>query len=203
MGYDGIFVTNHFMDTSENLKDPDIYRKYVNFFFSDFEEGLKHSKEIDIKVFAGVEVSYEGTDFLIYGLDKEWYLNNPQVVGMTMSKMLSFMMENGALIIQAHPFREDFYIDHIRLFPRHVHGVEIINGRRSESENKMAQVYTQNYDLRRFAGSDNHKVSEQEILAGVCFDSPIIDEKDFVNRVKSNEMRIFSNYNTFYKTEIS
>ena len=43
-----------------------------------------------------------------------------------MKEKLIFLKENGALIIQAHPFREANYIDHIRLFPRQVDGVEVM-----------------------------------------------------------------------------
>ena len=66
-------------------------------------------------------------------------------MNMKKSDELAFMMENGALIIQAHPFREAFYIDHIRLFPRHVHGVEIVNANRPEKENNLAKIYTNHY----------------------------------------------------------
>lgn len=37
---------------------------------------------------------------------------------MKKSDELTFMIDNGALIIQAHPFRESPHIDHVRLFPK-------------------------------------------------------------------------------------
>ena len=101
-------------------------------------------------------------------------------------------MENGAFIIQAHPYREASYINHIRLFPRNVHGVETVNASRSEFENKMAKLYAENYNLIEFAGSDNHIGKNKKNLAGMSFKKSIIDELDFVDSVKNKEGEIFT-----------
>ena len=140
----------------------------------------------------GVEISYAGTDFLIYGLDKNWFLNHPEIMDMRKSIELSYLMENGALVIQAHPFREASYIDHIRLFPRVVHGVEIINASRTENENKMAKIYAENYGLLQFAGSDNHSAAKQKKLFGVCFDEPICSVEDFIVKSKNHKAEVFA-----------
>lgn len=190
--YDGVFITNHFLDGNINIDLTRSYEERIEFYFSDYAEGVKLGKEIGINVFCGVEMSYGGTDFLVYGLDKEWYLAHPEIMEMRKSQELLFLMENGALVIQAHPFREEKYIDHIRLFPRTIHGVEIINPRRSELENKMAKYYAKNYGLIEFAGSDNHKASEQKELAGMCSEKEIFSETDFVKAVKNGEMNIFT-----------
>ena len=192
LGYDGVFITNHFLDGNINIDYNTPYEEKINFYFSDYEEAKKLEDEIGIKVFCGVELTYKGTDFLIYGLDKDWYLSHPEIMDMKKSDELPFMMENGALVIQAHPYREAAYIDHIRLFPRHVHGVEIINACRSEHENNMAKAYADSYELIEFAGTDNHTAGNRQTFAGMCSVSPIVDENDFVNRVKNGEMKVFS-----------
>ena len=163
----------------------------IEFYFSDYEEGLRIGKEIGLSVFLGIESSYGGTDFLIYGLDKAWFLRHPEIVGMKRTELLTLMMESGALIIHAHPFREASYIDHIRLFPRHVHGVEVYNACRTEHENAMAEHYAQSYGLIPFAGSDNHNVKGLTRLGGMMSDTPITDEQDFITRVKAEEMETF------------
>ena len=127
IGYDGVFITNHFIDGNINMDASVPYAERIHFYFSDYEEGEKIGKELGIKVFCGVEMSNGGTDFLVYGLDKQWYLDHEELQQMPYSARLTYLKENGALIIQAHPYREAGYIDHIRLFPRHVEGVEIFN----------------------------------------------------------------------------
>ena len=137
-------------------------------------------------------MTYGGTDFLVYGLNKEWYLRNPQIMDMKKSEELDLLRKNGALVIQAHPYREASYIDHIRLYPRAVHGVEVINACRTDFENEMARIYAENYNLIKFVGSDNHQGKNQTKLAGVSFEASLIDELDFVEKVKRGEMEIFS-----------
>ncbi len=195
LGYDGVFVTNHFIDGNFNSEGASSYKEQIESYFSDYEKGVEIGKKLGIKVFFGAELSYMGTDFLVYGLDKAWYLAHPEIMGMKKSKELAFMMECGALVIQAHPFREASYIDHIRLFPRQVHGIEVINANRNDAENKMASLYAEQYGLLTIAGSDNHVGKKQPRLAGICTKTPITDEMDFVNRVKNGEIEIFTMVN--------
>lgn len=192
LGYDGVFITNHFLDGNINIERDRPYEEKLEFYCSDYEEGLRLSKEIGIKVFFGVEMSYKGTDFLVYGLDKAWFLAHPEIMEMSRSALLTFLMESGALVIQAHPYREASYIDHIRLFPRHVHGIEILNASRPDFENNMAAYYAEYYGLLPFAGSDNHSAEKHKRLGGMQSDIPVADEADFIARICAREMEIFS-----------
>ncbi len=192
LGFDGVFITNHFLDGNISISSERSYEEKIAFYFSDYEQGVKMGKEIGIKVFCGVELSYGGTDFLVYGLDKDWFLAHPEIMNMSKRRELSFMMDQGALVIQAHPFREAGYIDHIRLFPRSVHGVEIINGNRPDAENTIAKFYAEHYNLIEFAGSDNHVGANQKRLAGVYFQKPICSVDDFISEVKKHNAKIFT-----------
>lgn len=191
MGYDGVFITNHFLNGNINIDSDMDFSKKIDFYLSDYYAAKSLENEIGIKVFFGIEYSYKGTDFLIYGLTPEWYIKHPEFLEMPTKQALALAIEEGALVIHAHPFREAGYIDHIRLFPRSVHGVEIINACRTDFENDMAKDYADNYKLLYFAGSDNHIASNQKLLSGVSFETPLVDELDFVKRVKNNQMGIF------------
>ncbi len=190
-GYDGVFITNHFLDGNINGDRSLPYEDRIEFYFSDYEAGVRIGKEIGLSVFLGIESSYKGTDFLIYGLDKAWFLEHPEIESLTKRQMLALMAEQGALIIQAHPFREAAYIDHIRLFPRSVHGVEVYNANRTPLENSMAEIYAQSYGLIEFSGTDNHLGEQQSTFGGMISQTPILDETDFVKRVKNQEMTLF------------
>lgn len=185
LGYDGIFVTNHFLDGNIGCDKSLPYEEQISFYEKDYLTGLEYAKECGIKLFFGVEMSYGGTDFLIYGLDADWYRAHPEIMNMKKSEELTFLAGEGALIIQAHPFREASYIDHIRLFPRYVHGVEVINGCRTDFENDMAKHYADSYSLVDFAGTDNHIGGRKARLCGMEFESPITSEADFVEKVKA------------------
>ena len=191
LGFAGVFITNHFIDGNITV-DPTLpYEDRIRFYFSDYEEAKRLAPEIGIDVFCGVESSYKGTDFLIYGLDMDWFLQHPEIEGMKKTEQLQLYLDSGALVIQAHPFREANYIDHIRLFPRHVQGVEVYNACRTDFVNEMARHYADAYSLLHFAGTDNHKAGKRLTFGGMEGPEPIRDERDFIEKVLSCEMTPF------------
>ena len=192
LGYDGIFITNHFLDGNINIDKSLPYEEKVKFYFSDYHEALALSDEIGIKIFLGVEISYRGTDFLIYGLDEEWYLSHPEIMDMKKSEELPYLALHGALVVQAHPYRQDRHIDHIRLFPHCIEGVETINACRTELENRMADIFADSYGFVKTAGSDNHIASRLNHLAGMESETPLVNEADFIKRVRNSEMKLFT-----------
>ncbi len=192
LGYDGIFITNHFLDGNINIDKSLPYEEKVKFYFSDYHEALALSDEIGIKIFLGVEISYRGTDFLIYGLDEEWYLSHPEIMDMKKSEELPYLASHGALVVQAHPYRQDRHIDHIRLFPHCIEGVETINACRTELENRMADIFADSYGFVKTAGSDNHIASRLNHLAGMESETPLVNEADFIKRVRNSEMKLFT-----------
>lgn len=192
MGYAGVFITNHFLDGNINLDGQLPYDEAIEFYFSDYEQGCTLAEKLGIQVFLGVEISYLGTDFLIYGLDKAWFLAHPEIKDMDKRQELRFMMDQGALVIQAHPYREAPYIDHIRLYPRDVHGVEVINASLGDIPNCMAALYAQQYGLLTTAGSDNHQAGACPRLAGLRCQEPLSDIQDFIQKVKDRQMEIFT-----------
>lgn len=192
LGYDGVFITNHFIDGKINIDKSLPYEDQINFYFSDYEKGLELSEEIGIKVFSGAELSYEGSHFLVYGLNKEWFLAHPEITTMPKSDELNLMIENGALVIQAHPFREGKKKKPLHLYPRCIHGVEIINTKSPKKENDFAKIYCNYYDLIEFAGSDNHSAEKHELLAGVCTNEPVLSVEDFIKMVKNRKAEIFT-----------
>ena len=191
-GYAGIFITNHVLDDDV----PEIralpYEVQIELYFQDVEAGIEAGREVGLSVFSGVEVSYLKTDFLIYGLDKAWFLNHPEIDAMPIKDFLALARENGALIVHAHPFREANSIDHIRLYPRSVQAVEIHNANRSEFENTLALWYAENYSLLHFAGSDIHGKEPHGHRAGMCCETEVSDEQEFVKKVLSGQMQAFS-----------
>jgi len=192
LGYDGIFLTNHFLDGNINV-DPSLpYEARFEFFLSDYRRAVSYGEEIGLRVFFAPELSYAGTDFLIYGLSPQWYAEHPEIMEMDKRSELEYLMSEGATVIHAHPYREASYIDHIRLYPRSVHGVEVMNACRTDLENEMAEVYANAYGLLRFAGSDNHFGAKMPRLAGMCAETPIKDERDFADRILKNEMQLFT-----------
>ena len=192
-GYTGIFVTNHFWGNSSCMVDTtNPFAEQIKEFFS-FAEGAKErGRELGLDVFCGLEYTYKGTDFLIYGFDPEEMAQHPEIPDLKPWEFIDLARECGALVIHAHPFRLTDWSRVIRLMPRRVDGYEVKNGCNTEHQNKMAGIFARKYGLRKFAGSDNHgKLQWQRALCGVETTRKVKDEKDFVDIIKSGKYRIF------------
>ena len=202
-GYDGLFITNHFLDGNIAPEAKTLpYQEQIEFYFSDYEKAYAEGKSAGIKVFPAVELSHKGTDFLIYGLYKDWYLSHPEIISMEKTEELLLMKEAGAFIVQAHPYREANYIDHIRLFPRSVHAVEVINSSQPALCNVLPDVYADTYGLKKTAGSDNHfafrffEHSREKgyclEIAGIQTEQPLSCPEDYAAAVLNGETEIFT-----------
>lgn len=190
-GYDGVFLTNHFVGNDLLSAEGANYEELINFFFSDYDEALSVGKEIGIKVFPGAEHAFCGNHFLVFGLTKEWYLSHPDFYKMNFKEMLNLMREDGAFVSHAHPFDERRFIDHIKLLPRSVDAVEVVNAGKSDFINSMANVYADAYGLLKTAGSDNHTGGNKRKYAGIECDEPITDVPDFINKARAGKIKIF------------
>ncbi len=199
LGYDGVFITDHFIDGNLNIERDRPYDERIRFYYSSYREALEIGKELGIRIFSGVEMSYKGTDFLVYGLDEEWWLEHPEIEGMQKSKQLPFLMESGGFVAQAHPYRQDRWIDHIRLFPQCVHAVETTNACRKDFDNALADAYADAYGLLKIAGTDNHLGRKVKRLAGLMTETPISNEADMIQRVKDGKAKIFLEDNPFFE----
>lgn len=196
LGYDGVFLTNHFI--GGNFQDDGLSTdaEKIDFYISDYFNGLKVAREIGIKLFFGVEMSYKHhTDFLIYGLSPEWYQEHLEVLNMPFPERLDYLKMHGAFIVHAHPFRNSFHSDSlplpISLFPRHIDAVEVKNASNSKDLDDIALFYAKHYKLPFFAGSDNHTGEKQKRLCGITTREPINEMEDFLRILKEKKYKIF------------
>lgn len=198
-GYDGVFITDHFLNgnTTVNRDFPSAsYKEKIERFCLGYEE-VKKAAAGKLKVFFGFEYSYLGTDVLVYGWNQKKLSSLPQIMEMDMRSFILFCKENGALAVQAHPFREDFYIDHIRLYPDS-EGVEIFNAGRTQLCNSLGEFYGKSYGKILTAGSDLHSV-RQPVLGGMEFDEPVSDEAHFISLLRQGKGKTVSRANCFKK----
>ena len=196
MGYDGVFLTNHFIGGNfggDNLTSND---EKIDFYCREFLDGLKLAREIGIGLFFGVEMSFNHhTDFLIYGLSPEWYYEHPEIIDIPYPQKLEYLKMHGAFIVHAHPFRSSYYSDSlslpISLFPHHIDAVETKNSGNSKDLDHMAKLYAKHYKIPEFAGSDNHIGAEQKVLHGIVTREPINETEDFLRIMKEKKYKLF------------
>ena len=186
IGYAGVFMTEHFIESSFDLSARNLpYDEKIKHYFSAYEEGVRIGNEIGLDVFPGMEIGQGWAHILVYGIDKEWCLSHSDMDKIRKKDLLPMLRDDGALLIQAHPFRS--VPTEICLFPQFVHGVEIFNSARNSFENKLAKQFCENYGLISFAGSDNHTASSHKVLGGMATKEKITSVEDFKRIVLSGE----------------
>ncbi len=194
-GYAGVFVTEHFLNGNTTVMPYLPWREQI----SEFCEGYLQVKKVaqgKLDVFFGFEYSYNGTDFLVYGLDENWLLLHREIMDMPVKEFCNFARSEGGFVAQAHPYRLSDYIGHIRLYPDCIDGVETINACRDERTNRLADILASEYSLIKIAGSDIH-CFEQNCLAGVEFENKLQSERDFIESLKRGKGKIFTHYEGF------
>ena len=204
LGYDGIFVTDHFFGGNTAVSHELDWEARIEQYCSGYENALAEAarqNERDggnFKVFFGLEQTFDGDDYLVYGLGKDWLLAHPEAESMNHRQLFDAVNREGGLMIQAHPFRLRGYINAIHLHPREVHGVEVYNGGNTPDQNELALHYAQLYNFPMTSGSDIHNIAfalEEKIegtmaVGGMEFDSPLTKIEDYIERIKNKEGRV-------------
>ena len=189
-GFGGIVVTDHFLNGNTRAPENIPWEERVDILCSGYENAKKAGDRIGLDVFFGWEYCVGGCDFLTYGLDKEWLIQHPAILTLHPNDYFDLVHAEGGYISHAHPFREDWYIDTIRLFPRKCDAVEIINSNRKPFENEMAKLYADKYGLAYTAGSDNHGANQKR-LSGIETKERVRDIGHFIGILRSGSYRLF------------
>lgn len=201
-GYSGTFVTDHFFYGNTGIPRNLPWTDWVEGFAKGYEDAKKTGDKIGLQVFFGWESCYEGTEFLIYGLNKEWLISHPEIKDATIKEQFELVNRAGGMVIHAHPYREEWYIPNIRLFPKEVHGVEAVNAthsnRNSTAHNNpefdnLAKAYANQYQLPITGGSDIHFT--QLLGGGVAFREKWESERDYIRAVTQKEDYLILNGN--------
>lgn len=193
-GYAGIVVTDHFYYGNTAVDRSYDWVDWVEHFARGYEKAKKAGDEIGLQVFFGWESCYNATEFLIYGLKKEWLIKHPEIRDASIEEQMYLVHEAGGIISQAHPYREAAYIPEIRLFPQYVDAIEGVNATHSGVKGKVlnrpdfndkAIELANKYNLPMTAGSDQHNTIL--IGGGMVFGRKLKDSKDLCQAILNRE----------------
>ena len=130
IGYQGIIVTDHFFSGNTAVPHQLPWKERIDWFCSGYEDALAEGQRIGLDVFFGWEQSFDGDDYLVYGLDKQYMLDHPEIERWSRKEQYEAVHAAGGCCVQAHPFRDRAYVDafHITL------GVDAIEGYNSNNK---------------------------------------------------------------------
>jgi len=204
-GYTGIFVTDHNWG-GNTCVDTDLpWDEWVDRFCLGYEHAKAEGDNIGLDVFFGYEAGYDGTEFLLYGIDKAWMKAHPELRSISVAEQYRLVHEAGGLVMHAHPYREEAYIPKVRLFPDLVDGVEGINAahlwysgplRDKTVFDKRAVAYGRAHGFPLSAGSDIHSASL--FGGGMAFRRRLRSAADYVQAVLGGEDYVLTDGKVWY-----
>ena len=200
-GYSGIIITDHFFNGNCNINSDLTWDEKVYLFCSGYENAQKAVSKfnLNLTIFFGWEYTYKGTDFLTYGLDKDFLLNNPDLLEWPLELYFNKVHQAGGFLIHAHPYREREYIKKIRLFGNKVDAIEVINsGNDEQVYNQRALAYAQQFALPETAGSDTHNADSLS-GEGTYFPVKLNSIQELIQCVKNRECYISLQAQSFAK----
>lgn len=183
-GYQGIIVTDHFFGGNVAV-DPSLpWEEQVWEFCYGYEEARDEGQRLGLDVFFGWESTFEGDDYLVYGLDKAWLLAHPEVTSWTRAEQFVQVHAYGGCVVQAHPFRERDYLSKILLGDRFADAIEAANAPLSDA---CAWKYAQENHLMVTAGSDNHRSGPETNLMGIALPRKLRSIEDYICLIQKQE----------------
>ena len=156
-GYTGIIMTDHFINGLTTCPHYLSWEEKMVFIMSGYEAAKKEGDKCNLDVFFGWEFTIRGSDFLTYGLDLDFLLAYPGLDKFPIDKYSDVVRDNGGFLAQAHPFKDDYYIEY--KFPvdcKYVDAIEVHNSNIPNSTNKKAMEFAIANNLPMQAGTDSH-----------------------------------------------
>lgn len=188
-GYDGIIVTDHFFNGNTCIPRGLPWEERVELFCKGYANAKAEGDRIGLSVFFAWEANFRFTEFLIYGLDKEWLLGHPDILSWSIEEQYHRIHSDGGYIVHAHPYRIRPYIKEIRFFPEYVDAVEVINvGNGNDEFDRQAEAYAKNHNLPMSAGTDAH--GHEIKHSGVAFQHKIENMEDFISSMQSGKYEL-------------
>ena len=190
-GYDGMIVTDHyfsvfydwFADELSGLSDTDVAKRRLKGYY----EAKKEGDRLGFVVLPGAEVRFDGTinDYLVYGLDEEFFLSCPVLNRLKNLDELKNILPEGAVIVGAHPFRNKMTV----YDPSPIFGIEVYNGGTEDFRNELADLYAEHYGKVKTSGSDFHSAGALA-RGGIFTEEKITAPNDLVRVLRDGNYRL-------------
>ena len=204
-GYAGVMVTDHNWGGNTAVDRSLPWEEWLDKFFTGYYNAKAEGDKIGLPVFLGYEAGHNAHDFLIYGFTIDWMKQHPELHDATIPEQLELIHSVGGMVIQAHPYREAYFISEIKTFEKYVDGIEMFNaahvrpkedGTDNAIWNDKAVALANANNLPGTAGSDQH--STNLYFGGTAFPTPLKDVDDYIRRIKNDEDRVLTDGKRWY-----
>lgn len=194
-GFSGMVITDHFYHGNTSVDRHLPWDIFIDEFCQGYLRAKKEGEKRGFKVFFGFEQKFcDGNDeYIVLGISPEWLKSHPEIRDMERVLFFKKIRESGGFVIQAHPFRERYYISDIRLSLDNVDAIEVLNLGDTEQQSRRAYEYAKNLGLPMTAGSDIHSVINFNTVAGIGVENEIFEVEELIAFIKSGKTIIAPN----------
>lgn len=189
-GYAGLVLTDHFIHGNTAVDRSLPWHVQMQCFYDAYLDAKALGDQLDFDVIFGIEDGYgAGKEVLIYGIDLDFLLANPDMPHLSIDELTDRVHSYGGIVVQAHPYRDRWYID-MSVEPRFdlVDGIEVYNIGNQPGEDRKALALARTGSYILTAGSDIHSAVDPRIgQAGIVLPYRIRDEKELVEALKRGD----------------
>ena len=185
-GYQGIIVTDHFFNGNSCVPYYIPWKDRVKWYCSGYEDALAASRGKNFDVLFGIEFNFRGDEYLIYGVDEKWLLENDDLLRLSRRQVHRRVHEGGGVMIQAHPYRDRCYLSEIILTPEISDGIEIYNAANPDNENALGYQYAMELGVPMTSGSDIHFFYDGA-MGGMLLPARISSSSEYAELVMNRE----------------
>ena len=189
-GYAGIIVTDHFINGYTSCPKEYSWNKKMEHLASGYINAKKAGDEYGLDVFFGWEFTIRGADFLTYGLDLDFLLSNPNMDKFNIEKYSALVRKSGGYLAQAHPYRDEYYIEHnYPVAPHLIDGVEVYNSMDRPDANKKSFKFALEHNLPMQSGTDSHRVGNYN-YKGIILHEKAKNIQDIIEAIKTRNVKL-------------
>lgn len=157
-GFHGIVVTDHFFHYTCRPHCWNIpYQDYFKVFIEGYHQLCRAAEPYGLKIYKGAEVRFDESvnDYLLLNYPDVLLADSLDVFTMGLERFSPLCREAGALLVQAHPFRDK----NTPVDPSLVDGIEVRNeSPRAPNHNELTIAYgAEHPELLQLCGSDFHR----------------------------------------------
>ena len=157
-GYQGCVLTNHFMHGNTGIDRDLPWEEFVKQYELDYLACLDAARGYDLDIIFGVEeVVVAGLEILCYGVTPQMLYDHPELRDGDCRTWYEVMHSYDVLCIQAHPYRERWYIQNPGMLPLDcIDGIEVYHESADEECEKRLEALCEKYGVIPTGGSDFH-----------------------------------------------
>ena len=192
-GYAGLVLTDHFIFGNTAVDQSLPWPERMGAYYDAYLEARDEGEPLDFDVIFGIEHNYgHGKEILIYGLELDFLLANPDIPELSPEDFVRRVHDAGGLAIHAHPYRDRPYID-MSVGPRAdiVDGAEIYNACSRPGEDRQAlDLASGRGGWILTSGGDIHNAADSRIgAAGIWLPRRVKTSAEFAAALAQRQHR--------------